>query len=121
MRIPSEGSRQNAEEPPVETMIVEREDGLVTLTLNRPEKKNAINQECWDELEAVFNQVAADPADRALMITGAEGNFSSGADLSGGLKSSEPTEMRPIMESMRSMGDILLRLHRMPKPTLAKV
>lgn len=105
----------------MDTITVEREDGLVTVTFNRPEKKNAINQACWDELEQVFHEVAADPEDRALMITGAGGNFSSGADLSGGLSSAEKTEMRPIMESMRSMGDILLRLHRLPKPTLAKV
>jgi len=89
------------------------------LTFNRPEKKNALNGQSWLELDDALREVEANPADRALVIGGAGGNFSSGADLSGAGNRDE--EQRPIIESMRTMGDILLRLHRLPKPTLAKV
>jgi len=106
------------------TMTVERDEGLVTVTFNRPETKNALSGESWVELEAVLDEVSRRAEDRALLLTGTGGNFSSGADLSG--SKSDQTgiggeELRPIVEEMRRMGDILLRLARLPKPTLAKV
>ena len=55
------------------------------------------------------------------MLTGAGGNFSSGANLSGGLSGSAAADARPVIEPMRAMGDILLRLQSLPKPTIAKV
>jgi 2-(1,2-epoxy-1,2-dihydrophenyl)acetyl-CoA isomerase len=99
---------------------VARHSGLVTLTLNRPESKNAIDGPTWDSLKETLDEIAATPADRAIVLTGAAGNFSSGADLSGGL-STTPEEARPVIEGMRAMGDILLRLQSLPKPTIAKV
>ena len=107
----------------MQAIRVERSEGLVTITLNRPEKKNAINAQTWIELDGALAEVAADPADRALVLTGAGGNFSAGADLSPG----QPGQgvmgrgMQPIVQEMRAMGDIILRLHRLPKPTLARV
>ncbi|MHB8467339.1 MAG: enoyl-CoA hydratase/isomerase family protein [Acidimicrobiales bacterium] len=103
----------------LETMIVDRADGVVTVTLNRPEKKNAVNRQSWVELLAVLQRVAEDPADRALVITGAAGNFCSGADLTdpGGAIGAT----LPAVSAMRVIADALLRLHRLPKPTLAKV
>lgn len=102
---------------------VERAAGLVTITLNRPEKKNAIDSQTWIELDRELAEVAADPNDRALILTGAGGNFSSGADLSGGQseKGVMGRGLQPIVQEMRAMGDIVLRLQRMAKPTLAKV
>ena len=66
----------------METIRVERDAGLVTITLNRPAKKNAIDSQTWIELDRALAEVAADPNDRALVLTGAGGNFSAGADLS---------------------------------------
>jgi 2-(1,2-epoxy-1,2-dihydrophenyl)acetyl-CoA isomerase len=60
---------------PVETIDVLRSAGIVTVTLNRPAKKNAINDTVWDELLATFRQVAANPADRVLVLTGAGGEL----------------------------------------------
>ena len=62
-------------------LLVERADGVVTLTLNRPEKKNAITGEMWRGLIEVFDEVATNPDDRVLVITGAGDGFCSGADL----------------------------------------
>ena len=102
---------------------VERSEGLVTITLDRPEKKNAINAEMWVELDRALAEVASDPRDRALILTGAGGNFSAGADLSGNPSGKGLTggPLQPIVQEMRIVGDIVLRLQRMPKPTLAKV
>lgn len=105
------------------SILVERSAGLVTVTLNRPAKKNAIDGQTWVELDRALAQVAAEPDDRALMLTGAGGNFSAGADLtptqSGEGVTGRP--LQPIVQEMRIIGDIVLRLQRMPKPTLAKV
>jgi 2-(1,2-epoxy-1,2-dihydrophenyl)acetyl-CoA isomerase len=102
---------------------VERDDGLVTITLNRPEKKNALHGECWIELDRILREVSLDPEVRAVVLTGAGGNFSAGADLSGNSSGRGLTggPVQPIVQEMRVVGDMILRLHRMAKPTLAKV
>jgi len=107
----------------LEAIRVERQAGLVTITLDRPAKKNAIDAQMWIGLDRTLAEVAADPNDRALILTGAGGNFSAGADLSGNPKGLGLTggPLQPIVQEMRVVGDIILRLQRMPKPTLAKV
>lgn len=99
----------------METLIVERSGGVVHVTLNRPEKKNAANDQMWDELQATFDEVARSADDRVLVLTGAGGAFCSGADLSGGDLSDEG------VARMRRIGNVALALHRLPKPTIAKV
>src|SRR5439155_24792590 len=59
--------------PGMETIVVERDAGIVTVTLNRPEKRNAINQTMWDELLQTFEAVRRRPEDRVLVLTGAGG------------------------------------------------
>ena len=107
----------------MEAIRVERNEGLVTITLDRPEKKNAINAAAWNELEATLAELAIDPEARAVILTGAGGNFSAGADLSGNPSGKGLTgrPVQPIVQEMRVVGDIILRLYRLPKPTLAVV
>jgi enoyl-CoA hydratase/carnithine racemase len=101
----------------LETLIVERsDDGIVTVTLNRPEKKNAINGKMWDELLATFREVSVSPTDRVLVLTGAGGAFCGGADLTAG--GSDP---RHQLDKMHHYGSIGLTLHQIPKPCIAKV
>ena len=97
-------------------ILLDRADGVVTITLNRPERKNAITGEMWAALRGIFSEVAERPEDRVLVITGAGGAFCSGADLSaigdisaGGLN------------RMRTVGAAAQALHDLPKPTIAKV
>ncbi|HEY1280994.1 MAG TPA: enoyl-CoA hydratase-related protein, partial [Acidimicrobiales bacterium] len=75
----------------METIDVSRADGgIVTITLNRPEKKNAINAPMWNELLTTFREIGANPGvDRVVILTGAGGAFCSGADLSSGLSVSD--------------------------------
>ncbi len=101
----------------METLLLDRmPNGVVTLTLNRPEKKNAMNGAMWNELLAVFREVAASPTDRVLVITGAGDAFCSGADLSAG-----PPVQGPPMTAMRHVAEVALALHHIPKPVIAKV
>ena len=99
-----------------ETLLVERADGIVTVTMNRPERKNAANGAMWDELLAVFREVGSSADDRVLVLTGAGGDFCSGADVSG--MGSSDTH---ALANMRHIGDIATALYRLPQPTIAKV
>ena len=99
-----------------ETLLLERADGIVTVTLNRPERKNAINDRMWDELLAVFSDVAGRADDRVLVLTGAGGEFCSGADMSDAAGRDSHALAR-----VRHVGDVAAALHRIPQPTIAKV
>jgi 2-(1,2-epoxy-1,2-dihydrophenyl)acetyl-CoA isomerase len=105
----------------LEAISVARADGIVTITLRRPERKNAINGQMWNEFLAELRTIAASPTDRVVVITGAGGDFCSGADvtgMAGGDPSAVPTHQ---LQSMRHVGDICLALNRLPQPTIAKV
>jgi enoyl-CoA hydratase/carnithine racemase len=103
----------------LESITVERADGVVTITLRRPEKKNAADAAMWNELLAEFRSIAANPADRAVVLTGAGGNFCSGADLWAGDSGGGPRPHQ--LSAMRHITDVCLALHRIPQPTVAKV
>jgi 2-(1,2-epoxy-1,2-dihydrophenyl)acetyl-CoA isomerase len=107
----------------MDAIRVERQDGLVTITIDRPDKKNAIDAAAWNELDRTFAELTIDPEARAVILTGAGGNFSAGADLSGNKTGLGLTgrPVQPIVQEMRVVGDIILRLASMPKPTLAVV
>jgi 2-(1,2-epoxy-1,2-dihydrophenyl)acetyl-CoA isomerase len=102
----------------METIEVERAEGVVTVTLNRPERKNAIIATTWHELTATFREVALNKDDRVLVLTGANGDFCSGADLSPGAGGAEESTG---LDGMRLATECCLALHRLPKPTIAKV
>ena len=107
-------------ETPTETLIVERKDGVATVTMNRPERKNAANGRMLRELRAVFEEIEDRGEDRVLVLTGAGGAFCSGADLSDpDGPATDPT--RSGLARMRRLGDVALALHRVTKPTIAKV
>jgi len=108
------------------TLIVERHGGVVTATMNRPARKNAANAEMWDALLGCFREVATNPADRVLVLTGAGDAFCSGADVSGmqpsGDGDGDPDAPRMHrLGHMRHIGAIASALHRLPQPTIAKV
>ena len=104
----------------METLIVERNGGVVTVTMNRPERKNAANQVMLNELLAVFGEVERKPADRVMVLTGAGGAFCSGADL-GDPNGPATDASQSGLSRMRRLGDVALALHRITKPTIAKV
>jgi enoyl-CoA hydratase/carnithine racemase len=103
-----------------ETILVKRDAGIVTVTLNRPERKNAANGQMWTELRELFYEVSHARTDRVLVITGAGGAFCSGADISDpkGV-SGDPGD--PHLVRMEFLGEVMLALHEVPKPTIAKV
>jgi enoyl-CoA hydratase/carnithine racemase len=101
----------STEEP---VLLSEDSDGVRTLTLNRPRRKNAISPELWIALRNALNEAGRDRGVRALVITGAGGSFCSGADIS------VPDEVHPKYKLQR-LTDVALALHELPIPTVAKV
>src|SRR3954468_19098866 len=101
----------------METLKIDRADGVLTVTLNRPEKKNAINGTMWEELLATFRDAATDGDVRVVVLTGAGGAFCSGADLSAGGRDTPKHQLN----RMRDVADVCLALHHLPKPVIAKV
>ena len=104
----------------MESLIVERQGGVVTVTMNRPERKNAANAVMLLELPAIFEEIEANAADRVMVLTGAGGAFCSGADLGDPNGPAADTSRSPLAR-MRRLGDVALALHRLTKPTIAKV
>jgi 2-(1,2-epoxy-1,2-dihydrophenyl)acetyl-CoA isomerase len=106
----------------VQTLDVERAGGVVTVTLNRPDKKNAMNVAMWRELITVFDEVEDDPDDRALVLTGAGDGFCSGADLTDADNAETFQEgIGGAVAHMRLVGRCALRLHELRTPTVAAV
>ena len=113
-----------------QAIIVDREDGVVTVTMNRPHRKNAADATMWSELRTVFREVADNPDDRVMVLTGADGDFCSGADV-GGMSKEEAEAAAAAgddqgtkphqLAAMRSITDTAMALHRIPQPTIAKV
>ena len=64
-------------------IIVDRsEPAIVTVMLNRPKRRNALTLAMWTELGRIFSDLSAESAVRAVILTGADGAFSAGADIS---------------------------------------
>lgn len=103
-----------------ETLHVDRHDGVVTVTLDRPQRKNAASGLLWHELDEVLRLTGRSRDDRVLVLTGAGGDFCSGADLSdpAGM-SNDPQD--PQLLRMQFVSRVVLALHELGKPTLAKV
>jgi 2-(1,2-epoxy-1,2-dihydrophenyl)acetyl-CoA isomerase len=104
----------------MDTLIVERTGGVASVTMNRPERKNAANAVMLTELLTIFEEVERNPADRVMVLTGAGGAFCSGADL-GDPNGPATDASQSGLSRMRRLGDVALALHRITKPTIAKV
>ncbi len=75
---------------PSEELQAERQDGILVLTMNRPQARNAMTQAMAHAIAAALDTLDADPSLRVGVITGAGGNFCSGMDLKGFLRGERP-------------------------------
>ncbi len=98
-----------------EPILVERDGGVMTLRMNRAEKRNALTQSMYAGLADGLDAAAADPAVRAVVIAGAGGHFTAGNDLGDFL--AEP----PRDGSERPVGRFLRTIAAFPKPLIAAV
>ncbi len=99
-------------------ILVSQDDaGIVIVTLNRPAKRNAISFAMWQRLGELFSRFATSTDVRIVILTGAGGHFSAGADIS------EFPEMRSDPEATRQYNqaghDATLAIRDLPQPTVA--
>ncbi len=100
----------------------EAEDGLLTLTLDRPDKLNAFTSTMFHELLDALDRADADDDVRAVIVTGAGRAFCAGADLSSGESSFDPATWDADSIEHRDAGGMLtLRLFDLKKPVIAAV
>ena len=104
-----------------ETLRAEVEDGLLTLTLNRPDRLNAVNAVMIDEYVAALDAADRDDGVRAVIVTGAGRAFCAGADLSGGPGTFDRAPPEPGARHRDGGGLVALRLFDMKKPVIAAV
>ena len=103
----------------VDEIVVDDAEGIVTITLNRPEMKNAISVAMFEALRDIFRSVTAQQQARCVILTGTR-DFAAGADLSRA-GSDAPRERPNTMLSMRVIHDAVVALHEIPVPVIAKV
>src|SRR6266852_4079890 len=104
-------------------LLTERQDQILVLTLNRPEKRNALSTDLLDLLERALEHALEDGELRAVILTGAgEKSFSAGIDI--GLLfehlSSNPTGEK-IRLTQRRLQELICRLEELEKPTIAAI
>jgi enoyl-CoA hydratase len=103
---------------PAQTLLVATNDGVCTVTINRPDKLNALNSQVMRELDELFTALAADPQVKGVILTGAgEKAFVAGADI-GELATQSPVDGKE--HTLRGQA-VLERIETLGKPVIAAI
>jgi 2-(1,2-epoxy-1,2-dihydrophenyl)acetyl-CoA isomerase len=102
-----------------ETILYEMQGNVVLLTLNRPDRRNAMNMELNRDLLAGFERAATDDQVRAVLVTGAGIGFCAGADLA--MSQSRPTADQVYEIIVSSYQPMMKAVTRMKKPVIAAI
>ena len=102
-----------------DTILVDLHDGYRVITINRPEKMNALNREAGMALIEALKDAEGDETCRAVILTGAGKGFCAGADLSGRNDPNRPKSAGSSIEEM--WNPIARKLHNLRMPTIAAV
>ncbi|HKZ13175.1 MAG TPA: enoyl-CoA hydratase/isomerase family protein [Solirubrobacterales bacterium] len=102
----------------IPALLEHASDGVLRLTLNRPERRNAIDRELRDRLAAAVDRAAADPDVRAVVIAGADGDFCAGGDL-GSFEALHDT--RVYRHTSHRLTETIESIERLEKPVVATI
>lgn len=106
-------------------LLASIDDGIATLTMNRPDSRNALSRDMVLAMHAALAAHAIDPAVRLVILTGAGQAFCAGGDVKGfakaatGAAAAMPFDQR--VTDLRMRMEVVRLLHEMPKPTLAVI
>ncbi len=106
---------------PFSLIRYEVEDGVCTVTLNRPDRLNAVNTPMLDELREAWDRADADDGVRAVIVTGAGRAFCAGADLGSGGATFDYHSRASAEEHRDGGGTVTLRIFDMKKPVIAAI
>lgn len=101
-------------------ILYELREGVARITLNRPDKRNALDGEIVTELKAAFSASASDDACRVVLLAGAGTDFCSGADLANLEKTAQNTVLDNMADA-RATADLFLMMRNHPRPVIAAV
>jgi enoyl-CoA hydratase/carnithine racemase len=97
------------------------EDGVATVTLNRPERKNPLTFDSYAELRDTFGELAHTPQVKAIVIAGAGGNFCSGGDVHEIIGPLTKMDESGLVHFTRMTGDLVRNMRTCPQPIVAAV
>jgi enoyl-CoA hydratase/carnithine racemase len=106
---------------PPEQISVEAADGILTITLNRPERLNAWTAQMGAEMRAALDRADADDDVRAVIVTGAGRGFCAGADLASGGDTFDYTKREIQGPARDNGGELTLRIFASTKPVIAAI
>ncbi len=109
-----------------EAVKYEVKDNIARITMNRPEKMNALSHALWDDLLAAFDEAENDPEVRVVILCGSGKAFCSGWDLKGSYYITGPVGQdhwttSNALSTLRSISERYLRIMNLPKPVIAQV
>jgi 2-(1,2-epoxy-1,2-dihydrophenyl)acetyl-CoA isomerase len=104
-----------------DTVLLDSADGVATITLNRPDALNSFTVELKEALLETVREAAADPAARAVVITGAGRGFSAGQDLREHAELLAGGDIGPLETVHKHFNPLVLAVATMPKPVVAAV
>jgi enoyl-CoA hydratase/carnithine racemase len=96
-------------------------DRVATITLNRPDKKNPLTFESYAELRDTFRRLAQEASVKAVVLTGAGGNFCSGGDVFEIIGPLTEMRMPELLAFTRMTGDLVKAMRHCPQPILAAI
>jgi enoyl-CoA hydratase/carnithine racemase len=99
----------------------EFQNGIATITLNRPERKNPLTFESYDELRATFYELDHNYQVKVVVIRGAGGNFCSGGDVHEIIGPLTKMDSRGLLKFTRMTGDLVRAMRSCPQPIIAAV
>ncbi|GAA5117038.1 isohexenylglutaconyl-CoA hydratase [Alloalcanivorax gelatiniphagus] len=108
--------------PETKTLLLTRDKGVLHVTLNRPEARNAMSLAMVEELLAVFDLVEADAGVRALVLRGAGGHFCAGGDIkdmAGARQKAAGGDPEAFFRLNRRFGEMITRANRLPAVLVA--
>ncbi len=113
----------NTKLPSCETLLLSQQQGCLTIVLNRPALRNAMNNRMSDELQAVTEYLAGNQYIRALVLRGAEHNFCAGGDIKERRAQVEEKtgEQDPVYERNVRAGQLFKKIAELPQTTIAFV
>jgi 2-(1,2-epoxy-1,2-dihydrophenyl)acetyl-CoA isomerase len=104
-----------------DVLLIDRAEGVATLTMNRPDSMNSLSIELKSALVDGLAEVAADPAVRAVVLTGTGRGFCVGQDLAEHIQLLQARDPAPLRTVAEHYNPIALALAQMPKPVIAAV
>ena len=109
-----------------ETVLYDKKENIVTITMNRPDKRNALNAQLLNDIDAAFAQAELDDDARVVIFTGAGPSFSAGYDIKGSPYTSVPDGYETwtssnALRTIRKISERYKMIMYYPKPVIAKV